>query len=442
MNAPLLRRLARMLSPVWLFLPGPSLPAARAAEPAPGIHFMVVVTGGELLTGAFADAHTLFLTRTLHPLGLHCSGSMTVDDQQADIIEALRFASQRAQLILVTGGLGPTTNDVTRQSLCEFTGISLEENPDVLQTLVQRAGKPASELPSNLRRQAQIPTRGGFLPNSNGTAVGLLFDLGKSVIVALPGPPRELEPMVRNELLPRLERRFGVHSPGCSLIVRFVGIGQSGVDQALRQHALLPADVIVQSQFEGRRVDFTFLLPHDRPEDQARLNDLKSGLIKNLGDFIYAFDNTSLEQVILANLRKLGDTLTVAEIASGGALAANIHRERDAGPVIQGAFSAPDGAALARLLHLTNSEWAQATTTPQRLALLAAAARRDTASSWTLVVGEPAPGQSPGQQTVPVALQRAGAPPEILEFPLQGSPDLARQGLVTQLLAELRHRLK
>lgn len=432
------------LSPALLLVVAPCSPAAQIAQPEPdtGIAFMIVVTGGELLTGAYPDSHTHFLTRTLRPLGLHCAGSITVDDQGPAITQALRFAASQAQLILVTGGLGPTTNDVTRQSLADFSGIALRESPDVLQTLVQRTGKPAPELPANLRRQAMVPSQGGFLPNANGTAAGLLFDSGNQVIVALPGPPRELEPMVRNELLPRLERRFGVHSPGCSLLARFAGIGQSGIDQILKQHALLPDDIIVQSQFEGRRVDFTFLLPHDRPEDRARLEQLKAGLILHLGDFIYAFDNTSLEQLLLANLQKAEITLALAEVATGGALAASLAGENAAPQVIPGAFSAPTEAALARILHLPGPEWAQAASAVDRLELLASAARRDTGSQCALVVGAPVPGQAPEEQSVPIALQREGAAVELLQLPFRGPVYLARSGLLTQLLGELRKRFR
>ncbi|HLB74283.1 MAG TPA: molybdopterin-binding protein, partial [Sedimentisphaerales bacterium] len=149
--------------------------------------YMIIVTGGELLAGAYADGHTQFITKTLGLLGLRCVGSMCVDDTQADIEEALGFAAAKADLIIVTGGLGPTANDVTREALCAFTKIPLEENPDVLREMTQRFGVSPAELRQNLRRQAQAPTQGTYLKNRNGTAIGLVFEQPQTTIVALPG---------------------------------------------------------------------------------------------------------------------------------------------------------------------------------------------------------------------------------------------------------------
>ena len=115
-----------------------------------------------------------------------------------------------------------------------------------------------------------MPVQGTYLKNANGTAVGLVFETPDRVIVALPGPPRELQPMVRDELVPYLSRRFGTRPPGASLTLRFVGLGQSQIDQTLKDHVPLPADITTSSQFEGGRVDFTFSLPGDTPEDRAR----------------------------------------------------------------------------------------------------------------------------------------------------------------------------
>jgi nicotinamide-nucleotide amidase len=174
--------------------------------------YMIVVTGSELLSGAYPDGHTYFLTRTLRPLGLECIGSMIVDDKQDEIKEALRYATDKAYLVIVTGGLGPTDNDITRKALSDFTGITLKEQPDVLREMAQRFHVPPDQLRANLRRQTQVPVNGTYFRNTEGTAVGLVFNSTGSVIVAMPGPPRELQTMVRNELVPYLSKRFGTRS--------------------------------------------------------------------------------------------------------------------------------------------------------------------------------------------------------------------------------------
>jgi len=301
-------------------------------EPCPQVaglirtRYMIIVTGGELLAGAYQDGHTYFLTRTLRPLGLSCVGSMCVGDNQADLKEALRFATGRAALVIVTGGLGPTANDITREVLSDFTGIALKEHPDVLQQLARRFSVPPADLRANLRRQTEVPIRGTYFKNPNGTAVGLVFEMPDAVIVALPGPPGELQHMVRDELVPYLSRRFGTRLPGCSLMLRFVGLGQSQIDQTLKDRVPLSPDVTVSSQFQGSRVDFTFSLPDDTPGDRARLQDLKQKITEYLGDYIYADSDTSLEEHVVKLLEARKATLALAEVGSAGSLTAALRQ--------------------------------------------------------------------------------------------------------------------
>jgi len=273
-------RLTMSLAIVLSIFIGPRASGA-AVEPT---RYAIIVTGGELLSGIYPDGHTYFITQTLRPLGLQCIGSMSVDDKREDIKEALRYAADKAPLIIVTGGLGPTPNDITRETLSEFTSIPLREHPEVLQNMTRRFGASPDKLRANLRRQTQVPTRGTYLKNANGTAVGLIFERAETVIVALPGPPRELQTMVRDELVPYLSRRFGTRLPGCSLRLRFVGLGQSQIDQTLIDHVPLAPDITVSSQFDGSRVDFTFSLSGDTPRDRTRLDKLKDAILKQLGD--------------------------------------------------------------------------------------------------------------------------------------------------------------
>lgn len=174
---------------LFLLLQAGLLLAAEVSPPMPekAVDYAIVVTGRELLVGAYADSHTQFLTKTLRGLGLHCLYSMSVDDGRTDIGEALRYALAKVPLVIVTGGLGPTENDVTRQALSECTGVPLHEHEDILRDMERRMGVPRDQLRANLRRQSQVPTRGTYLKNASGSAAGLVFDLGDKVVVALPG---------------------------------------------------------------------------------------------------------------------------------------------------------------------------------------------------------------------------------------------------------------
>ncbi|HUT95533.1 MAG TPA: molybdopterin-binding protein [Thermoguttaceae bacterium] len=419
-------------------------PAGGASPPEsarPPVDYRIVVTGGELLSGAYPDGHTYFLTRTLRPLGLRCVGSMSVDDRKDAIQEALRFAAGKAALVIVTGGLGPTDNDVTRETLSEFTGIALEEHPDVLAAMERRFGLSRDQIRPNLRRQTHVPTRGTYLDNPNGTAVGLVFEAAEAVIVALPGPPRELQAMVRAKLVPYLSRRFGTRLPGCSLTLRFVGLGQSQIDQTLQDHVPLPPDVTLSSQFEGGRVDFTFSLPDDTPQDRARLEELKQKILEHLGDYVYAAAETSLEEHVVGLLEARKATLALAEVASGGSLAAGLNDAVGADGVLAGAYVAPTEEKLRRLLHVADEPWAQSTSGAQTAELLAKAAAEATGSQWAVAVGEARQEQG-GARYVEVVVRLPDGRLDGRRVGLRGDGELARFRLTTQLLDELRRKLR
>jgi nicotinamide-nucleotide amidase len=403
--------------------------------------YMIVVTGSELLSGAYPDGHTCFITRTLLPLGLECIGSMIVDDKQAEIKEALHYATDKAELVIITGGLGPTDNDITREALSDFTGITLKEHPDVLREMARRFRLQPNELRANLRRQTQVPIEGTYLKNTEGTAVGLVFEQDERVIVALPGPPRELQAMVNNELVPYLSKRFGTRLPGSSLTLRFVGLGQSQIDQSLKDNVSMEHDIIVSSQFEGGRVDFTFMLPEDTPRVRARLQELKKEIIKHLGEYIYADDETTLEEHVLKLLKARGERLALAEAGSGGSLVAALSSADTDGQVLAGAFVAPTVDKLRRLLNLDNGDPTGSASADQRIRRLALAVANATASQWAIAVGDTRRDEN-GSGYVDVAFKLPDGHLESQKVRFRGSGELERSRLSTQLLDQLRRRLK
>ena len=403
--------------------------------------YIIVVTGGELLSGVYPDGHTYFLTRTLRPLGLECVGSMSVDDKQVDLKEALSYATDKADLVIVTGGLGPTDNDITREALSDFTGITLNENTEALQEMARRFRVSPDRLRANLRRQTQAPTEGTYFKNTEGTAVGLAFEPVEAVIVALPGPPRELQAMVRNELVPYLSRRFGTRLPGYSLMLRFVGLGQSQIDQTLGDNVPLAPDITVSSQFEGSRVDFTFSLPEDTPQDRARLLELKQKIMNHLGEYIYADDEISLEEHVLKLLKARGESLALAEAGSGGSLAAALSSADGDGQVLTGAYVAPTVEKLRHLLGMKNDGQTSSISGDQRIKRLVAAVADATASQWAVAVGEARRDEN-GSGYVEVAFKLPDGRLESRQVRLRGTGELARSRLSTLLLDQLRRRLK
>ena len=407
----------------------------------PLTEYMIVVTGRELLQGKYADGHTQFLTRTLTPLGLRCIGSMSVDDQQDDIKEALRFATEKTSLVFVTGGLGPTDSDMTRQTLSAFTGITLREHPDVLHAMERRYQKPREQLGAGTLRQTLVPSEGAYLKNPNGTAVGLVFESSNSVIVALPGPPRELQPMVREELVSYLNRRFELRPAGYSLTLRFVGIGESSIQRTLKDHVPLPQDMVPSSQFSRGRVDFTFSLPEDTPQHRRQLQAVKQQVLHHLGDYVYATDGSSLEDQVVSLLGSRGQTLAIAEVGSGGNLTSSVSAANDADSVLLGAFVAPTERLVRTMPGGSGvDDFPAQMLSAKRAESLASVAARLTRAHWSFAIGEAHEDES-GSRFVHVAVRTPDGQMETQRFRLRDG-DRRHARLVTQLLDHLRRQLK
>ncbi|MCX7824685.1 MAG: CinA family protein, partial [Verrucomicrobiae bacterium] len=285
-----------------------------------------------------------------------------------------------------------------------------------------------------------VPARGGYLKTLHGTAVGLIFETDKTVIVALPGPPRELQPMVVNELLPYLRGRFGVRPRGASLTLRFVGVGQSQITQTIKESVPVPADMTITSLFEGGRVDFTFSTPANTPAAEATLARLKEQIRDKLGEYLYADDGSSLEDAVIRKLQAAGGTLVLAEVCTGGQLDASLNSAAGAPKVMAGCFAAPTEEALARLIGTEADHWCASSPAAERAKGLAISAARRTQSAWSLAAGQ-SQAEADGSQWAWAALRSPDGRLATQRLAVRATDDAARAQLVTQLLDFLRRQL-
>lgn len=426
------------LAMACLSLASPLSLYAQDRAPVDTTDYALIITGGELLRGVYADGHTQFITSNLGPLGCRCVSSIVVGDEADDLMRALAYSNERAELIIVTGGLGPTDDDVTRTSLSEFTGIPLHENPDVIQAMLDRYGASSPlMLRDNMRRQAQTPTEGAFLMNSNGSAVGLVFDDGGTVVAALPGPPRELQPMLKEQLIPYLAERFGIQTIGASLTMRFVNIGESQIDEVMHKHLELPDDLMISSLFNLGRVDLTFSLPGDADEDHAALLELERQLLEHIGDYMYTDEGSTLEDRVIALMQKQGIAIVTAEVGSGGAVSASLGRSENAASVYNGGYIAPNDAVMADMMNLKDDDALSPQETAKTIAL---AARKRTGSDWGLCIGEI---QTDGDRRfVWVALAKDDVEASVRSMSIRGRGETAQTRLVDSTLDWMRRILE
>ena len=280
-------------------------------------------TGTELLAGDVHDTHLAFIAREIFAIGLRIDERRTVGDGAA-IGETLKELFPRAEIVFVTGGLGPTSDDITRDVLAELLGLKLEENADLLASLKERLRVRGIKWVESIARQAQVPQGAQILPNENGSASGLYLKANinsafpSPYIFLLPGPPRELQPIFREHAMsilrsivkgpPAVERRFyKIAVMGESVIEEKIGKKILAIPGVELGYCARPGEVDVR--IIGRR---------------SALDQADQIVRTELGEVIFTAGDETLEQVLVELLTKKKQTLAIAESCTGGLLANRI----------------------------------------------------------------------------------------------------------------------
>ena len=280
----------------------------------------IINTGTELLLGRVTNTHLGFLAQSLFGLGLRVERQVTVPDGVA-IAEALRDAMARADLIIITGGLGPTSDDITRDAAAEAFGRKLIFHPEILEGIAEKFRVRNFAMNDLQRPQAMVPEGGVVLANANGTAPGLIVENDRTVAVLLPGPPSELRPMWTHEALPWLRQRFADRlTPVHEVALRILGLGETRVQLMVEDEvkALGPIEVGYCAR-PGGEVDLRLIAPEQGLVEKAgRLARAK------LSDAIYAEGTEAMEEVVVRLARAAGKTVATAESCTGGLVASRI----------------------------------------------------------------------------------------------------------------------
>ena len=280
-------------------------------------------TGSELLLGNVRDAHLSWFGQQLFPIGLRISRQTTVPDG-APIRDALLEAFPRADVIIVTGGLGPTTDDITRELVAELLGRKMIPHPETLERIQERCRRRGFAFQPRMERQAMAPEGATVLPNDNGTAPGLHLPAVEGIswssphIFLLPGPPRELQPMASAHVLPVLKELASKHSGGLSQecrIYKVVGMGESMLESKIGLELSKRGDLEVGYCARPNEVDFRLIGSTDI------LDQVEPALLAVIGDHLVSGDEQSMEEIVVHLLAERGMTLATAESCTGGHLA-------------------------------------------------------------------------------------------------------------------------
>jgi nicotinamide-nucleotide amidase len=287
------------------------------------VNIEIVNTGGELLLGLVLNSHQQWLCRQLSDLGYEVSRQTCVPDSSRQIQSALRQSLARADLVIVTGGLGPTGDDLTRDCAARLLHRPMALHPATLSRIEHYFAARKRPMPASTRVQALVPKGATVLPNPNGTAPGLAMkaDSKGKWLVLLPGPPRELRPMFSQSVVPLLRREFPLSTPFIHRTLKITGLGESVVEEKIAG----PLRLLVRDGLEiayCARVGEVEVRLAARGRSAPALLDKGGEVVRGLlGPSIFGTGDDSLEAVVLRLLTARGRTLAVAESCTGGFLA-------------------------------------------------------------------------------------------------------------------------
>jgi nicotinamide-nucleotide amidase len=283
----------------------------------------LINTGTELLLGDVVNAHLDFIAREIFVLGLRVQEQRTVPDGEA-IRHALSDLFSHCEILFVTGGLGPTSDDITRDIVADVLGLQLRQNAQLLESLKERLAIRKITWTASIARQADVPSGAEILPNEHGSASGLYLPANISPQIAsphifiLPGPPRELQPMFRTSVMPILQTLAPRSNALDRGVYRITGIGESIVERKISDQILAIPGIELGYCARPGDVDVRIVGEH---KALARADAI---IRETLGISIYSTSGENLEEVLVKLLARKGETLAVAESCTGGLLANRI----------------------------------------------------------------------------------------------------------------------
>ena len=283
----------------------------------------ILSVGTELLMGQIANTDAQYISRRLSELGVTIYRHTTVGDNPARVKEALAQALSRSDIVITTGGLGPTEDDLTKEMVAEYFGLEMHMDDRSMQAIeiyMNRIGRAMTE---NNRKQALFPEGAIIMENLGGTAPGCIVEQGEKAVAVLPGPPHEMKDMFDRQLAPYLARRSGAHIE--SRFLRVFGIGESSLETQLIDlfHGSNPTLALYCGAGEVQaRIT---AMAEDSEKAFALIAPLEAEIRSRLGDHVYGegVENT-MENVVLETLIRRGETVSFAESCTGGLLAARV----------------------------------------------------------------------------------------------------------------------
>jgi len=282
----------------------------------------IITIGDELLIGQTVDTNSAWMGAEMSKAGFDVYRMTSIHDKSEDIIHALHEAAGKADVVLITGGLGPTSDDITKQTLCKYFNTHLVINNDVLRMVEGMMSRRNFPMNENNRRQAEVPESCRVLKNATGTAPGMWFEKDGTIFISMPGVPYEMTHIMTEHVLPELNKRFtsqiiihrNIMTYGtfeAKLAEMLIGF-EAGLPENIKL-AYLPASGVIKLRLSATGTEREYL--------SNLINEQVNNLYKFIPDYIYGENEESLEMVIGKLLKTKGETVSTAESCTGGEIA-------------------------------------------------------------------------------------------------------------------------
>lgn len=406
----------------------------------------IIAVGSELLTPYRIDTNSLWLTDRLNSIGVEVKLKSVVGDDEARLEEMIRDAMKRSEIIVATGGLGPTEDDITKKVFARVLRRRLVLHDNVLEAIRARFARRGMKMPEINSRQALIPEGATVLANENGTAPGILMTEKNCTIVLLPGPPREMKPMFNEAVMPLLRHRMGE-----MVIVRRTlntfGLSESGLDELAAPIYLKytnPTTTILAN--EGQIEIHLTACARNEHDAEKLLDELSEQLEEALGNHVFSHRGETLEQVVGEWLSLKGYTLAVAESCTGGLLAGRITDVPGSSKYFLQGVVAYSNEAKVNLLGVPNKLLQEHGAVSAEVAEAMAIGIRRRAHSTVGIGITGIAGPDGGSETKPVGLVYIGLADEVQsssrKFTFPGDRQLIRNLSVRAALDMIRRRIR
>jgi len=375
----------------------------------------VVAVGTELLLGQIVNGNAATIGSQLAESGLDAHFQQVVGDNLDRLESAIRLAMSRSDAVIITGGIGPTQDDLTREGLCAATGREMAFSDEYAEVLKARFAALGREMPESNLRQAQYPEGARLIANPKGTAPALMLDHDGTVLFALPGVPEEMRALMENDVLPELRRRAGVDRVIVHRVVRSWGRSEAWVGEALDDLYRASTNPSIAFLASAGEIKVRITAGADTEEDARRLiAPVEEAVVERLGGSAFGFDDETIEPILLGLVTARGWTLGTAESATGGLVAGRLTSVPGSSAVFRGSIVAYDVEEKRALLSVDDAAVAAGVVSEEMAVAMAEGGRKalgvDVVVSVTGAAGPDPHDAAPGTMVIGVATpERSGA---------------------------------